>query len=237
MFPLVKIPCILIATVGLHVSTTPPAPPPTEGERVASTTLEALLGLPLAPLVLKGGFWSVAFAEIAVILANYAPTSSISRSILSNLIFVGGNADSIHASPLFFAGIFAVTFGGWLRYKCYQALGSMFTFQMSIRKNHALVTSGPYSVVRHPAYTGSAMKFFGLLLLHGAKGSWLRESGALETKSLKRFVVAYVGLYATVIFGLLQRMVKEDETLHRRYGKEWEDWARRVPSRLIPWLF
>lgn len=53
MFSLVKIPCILIATVGLHVSTTPPAPPPTEGERVVSTTLEALLGLPLAPLVLK----------------------------------------------------------------------------------------------------------------------------------------------------------------------------------------
>lgn len=53
MFSLIKIPCILVATVGLHVSTTPPAPPPTEGERVASTTLEALLGLPLAPLILK----------------------------------------------------------------------------------------------------------------------------------------------------------------------------------------
>lgn len=53
MLPLVRIPCILVATVGLHVSVTPPTPPPTEGERAASTSLEALLGHTFPPSLFK----------------------------------------------------------------------------------------------------------------------------------------------------------------------------------------
>jgi len=187
-------------------------------------------------VALKVVFWSAAFAEIAAILANYAPSSSISQTVLSNLIFASGSAERIHSSPLFFVGSFGAMLGGWIRYRSYKALGTMFTFQMSIRKDHTLVTSGPYSVVRHPGYTGAVVASFGLLLLHGTEGSWLRESGALEIDFLKKFTAAYVGLFSAVIFGVLQRMFKEDETLHQRYGKEWEDWARRVPFRLIPWL-
>jgi len=236
MLSLVRIPCILVATVSLHIALTPPAPPPTEGERAPSTTLEALIGHPFLPLALKG-VSGAALAEIVVILANYAPLSPISRSILSNLIFASGNAERIHTSPLFFVGCLSITLGGWIRYRCYKALGSLFTFQMSIRKNHTLVTSGPYSVVRHPGYTSIIMVFFGLIPIHGTEGSWLRESGVLENLFFKRFTAAYVGLYSIVTLGVLQRMLKEDKNLHQRYGKEWEDWARRVPCRLIPWLF
>jgi len=237
MLPLVRIPCILVATVGLHVTATPPTPPPTEGERAASTMLEAFLGHTFLPSVLKGVCWGAALTEIVVILANDALPSAISQSILSNLIFAGGNAERIHTSPLFFVGVLGATLGGWIRYKCYRILGTMFTFQMSIRKNHTLVTSGPYSIVRHPGYTGAVMAILGLLLMHGTEGSWLRESGALENPSLKRLTVACVSVFSTVMFGLLHRMLKEDENLHQHYGKEWENWASRVPSRLIPRLF
>jgi len=77
----------------------------------------------------------------------------------------------------------------------------------------------------------------GLVLLHGAQGSWLRESGVLGNKFIKVFTAAYLGVSFAGVVGLLQRMFKEDETLHERCGKEWEDWARRVPYKLIPWLF
>jgi len=237
MLPLVRIPCILVATVGFHVAATPPNPPPAEEERVPSTKLEVLLGYQFTPLIIKSICWGAAFAETAVILANYKPSLPISQTVLSNLIFVNGSGTRIHPSPLFFVGSFLAALGGWIRYKCYRELGDMFTYEMSIRKNHLLVTSGPYSVVRHPGYTGAVITFLGISLLHGVEGSWLRESGALEIKFMKGFTAASVGLFCTISFGLLQRMFKEDKALHQRCGKEWEDWARRVPCRLIPWVF
>lgn len=108
-------------------------------------------------------------AEVAVILASYAPSLPISKTILSTLIFTSGGAERIHPSPLFFVGTFLTAFGGYIRYRCYKALGSMFTYEMSIRKDHVLVTSGPYSFVRHPGYTGVLFTVAGMLLLHGAE--------------------------------------------------------------------
>jgi len=45
----------------------------------------------------------------------------------------------------------------------------MFTFEMSIRKNHKLITSGPYAIVRHPSYVGVILVASGLMLIHGSK--------------------------------------------------------------------
>lgn len=113
----------------------------------------------------------MAFAEVAVTLANYAPSLLVSKTILSNLIFAGGSAERIHLSSSFFFGSFMTTMGAWIRYKCYKTLGKLFTFEMTIGKDHALITSGPYSVVRHPAYTGTLAAFIGLVPLYGAKVS------------------------------------------------------------------
>jgi len=49
----------------------------------------------------------------------------------------------------------------------------MFTFEMSIRKEHILVTSGPYGVVRHPGYTGALLAIGGMLLLHASEVSFV----------------------------------------------------------------
>ena len=67
--------------------------------------------------------------------------------------------------------------GGLIRYKCYRALGSMFTFEMSIREGHVLVTSGPYAIVRHPAYTGAILVVIGIFLVHGLKVSFSIDGG------------------------------------------------------------
>jgi len=113
----------------------------------------------------------------------------------------------------------------------------MFTYEMSIRKDHTLVTSGPYSVVRHPGYTGVLITLTGMLLMHGAKGSWIRESGVLETTFMKGVTLFNLGVVSAITIGLLRRMSKEDEALHQFCGKEWERWATRVPYKLIPWVF
>ena len=61
-------------------------------------------------------------------------------------------------------------------------MGRMFTFEMSIRRDHKLVTSGPYGVVRHPGYTGILLVVSGMLLLHASEVSFLLEvvSTAIE---------------------------------------------------------
>ena len=146
-----------------------------------------------------------------------------------------------------------VTLGGLIRLECYRQLGTMFTFEMSIRKDHMLVTSGPYGIVRHPGYTGILLVISGMLLLHASEvslywqqrllplnvsqGSWLRESGVLNIKVIKIFLGFFCGLVATMMVGLLSRMSKEDKALYLLAGKEWEDWAERVPYRLFPSIY
>ncbi|KAF8351913.1 hypothetical protein F5887DRAFT_933008 [Amanita rubescens] len=56
---------------------------------------------------------------------------------------------------------------------------------MSVAKDHRLVTTGPYSIVRHPSYTGGFMATTSIFLLHASQGSWVRESGLLRYHSGK----------------------------------------------------
>jgi len=93
--------------------------------------------------------------------------------VLSCLIFPGGTVERINTPLLSIIGAFMVTVGGLIRLECYRRLGRMFTFEMSIRKEHILVTSGPYGVVRHPGYTGALLAIGGMLLLHASEVSFV----------------------------------------------------------------
>src|SRR6266511_1437639 len=93
--------------------------------------------------------WAFALAEMSVIIASKFPDCGISRRILSTLV-VTGSANSIQMTKWFLIGTFMTAFGGYIRWSCYRALGRLFTFEMSIRDEHELVTQGPYAWVRHP---------------------------------------------------------------------------------------
>ena len=77
-----------------------------------------------------------------------------------------------------------------------------------------LVTSGPYSKVRHPGYLGLVLIYFGFAL---------------------GFAVVWM-LIPAVVFTILTYLtaVKEEELLKERFGKEYEEYARQVPWRFIP---
>jgi len=60
-------------------------------------------------------------------------------------------------------------FGGIIRHMCYQAMGRMFTVKRIMLKDHILIKSGPYAIVRHPSYTGLLIVFIGMILIHGTK--------------------------------------------------------------------
>jgi hypothetical protein len=180
---LVKLPCILVAIVGLQVATTPPYPPPSRSESVESTPLEFIIKQRTGQTTIKVSCfdifllqfnehvsgvpqaicWTSALAEITVIVLNHVHQSDLSRTILS-LLVLKNNPDEIRATPIFFLGTLLTGLGGYIRYRCYKEMGTMFTFEMSIRREHRLVTSGPYSVVRHPGYTGILCTVAGIIL-------------------------------------------------------------------------
>ena len=120
----------------------------------------------------------------------------------------------------------------------YRHLGRFFRFEFSIQKNHELVVSGPYSVVRHPSYTGLILVFAGMIPWYLSKGSWILESGLWNTMLGKMLVVLYFGvLNITASIFTIARMSKEDITLRNEFGKKWDDWAKRVPYSIFPGIY
>ena len=131
---------------------------------------------------------------------------------------------------------------GWaIRRSSYHALGHLFTFQLSIRKDHQLVTSGPYAVVRHPSYTGITMCMAGATISLLVPGSWIMEcSGALGTngRGALNLSMTFIGTFwGPIIFLLFKRMGKEDELLRQNFKEQWEAWRVRVPYKLIPGVY
>ena len=127
--------------------------------------------------------------------------------------------------------------GALLRRKCYRSLNDLFTFEISLRKNHRLVTTGPYAFVRHPSYTGAILCVFGTFMVYLSSGSWLVECTDLAPRSWKAYLALWGALVSLGSAALVPRMYKEDALLKQAFGKGWEAWARRVPCWLFPGLF
>ena len=134
-------------------------------------------------------------------------------------------------------GMVLVISAGLLRIQCYRTLGRFFTFEVSIHKGHQLVTTGPYSIVRHPSYSGSLLMCIGMILWFTSGGSWLRESGVLDTVPGSTVAFGVLALLSSIAVSLCLRVKLEDELLKNSFKQEWEHWARRVPYDLIPWVY
>jgi protein-S-isoprenylcysteine O-methyltransferase Ste14 len=105
---------------------------------------------------------------------------------------------------LFMAGAFFVVLGSLVR-----VYASGF-----IVKNRQLATEGPYSLVRHPLYTGNLLILIGFTI---ACGLWWAPLVA---------VAFWWFYYPTAIH-------YEDRKLHRIFGDSWARWSRTVPA-VIP---
>lgn len=127
--------------------------------------------------------------------------------------------------------------GSLIRLSCYRILGRLFTWDLTIKDDHKLVTSGPYAVVRHPSYTGGVIIGIGAVLCYLGKGSWFFSYGGLETFWGKLLAVAWAFLSLSVPLLLLGRVNVEDEVLHEQFGEEWVAYARRTPYKLIPFVY
>jgi protein-S-isoprenylcysteine O-methyltransferase Ste14 len=96
------------------------------------------------------------------------------------------------------------------------ALGKQYSAEVTIQKDHQLITTSIYRYIRNPRYLGVIALSIGVSCVFR---SW-------------------IGLIASVFFlGIILTRIKDEETiLHKEFGQEWEDYCKRS-WRLIPYLF
>ncbi len=107
------------------------------------------------------------------------------------------------------AGILAIAMA-WM---AVAHLGRQLRIFAGLYKDHELVRTGPYAVVRHPIY---ASLFVMLLCTILARSSWL---GGLVS-------------VAVFIAGTEIRMRAEDRLLASRFGEAFQAWRRKTPAYL-----
>lgn len=109
-------------------------------------------------------------------------------------------------------GIFCVFSIYWL----FSSIGSGITPTSATRREHKLVTSGPYRWVRHPLYTTGSTLFvsFGLMA-----DNWF---------------FAALGILAFIAMAI--RTPKEEANLIDKFGNEYRAYMRRT-GRFLPKLF
>jgi|SRR5690349_6439610 len=98
-------------------------------------------------------------------------------------------------------------------YWLFSSIGSGITPTSATRKQHQLVTSGPYRWVRHPLYTIGASLFiaFGMIA-----DNWL---------------IAVLGMLAFI--GMAIRTPKEEANLIEKFGDEYREYMKRT-GRFFP---
>ncbi|KAH9986321.1 hypothetical protein BJV74DRAFT_774992 [Russula compacta] len=137
----------------------------------------------------------------------------------------------------FVLGCLTTAASGALRLACYKTLGSLFTFELTVRSDHRLVTGGPYGFVRHPSYSGVVLGVIGTLLVHFGPGSWWVRAGWLGTLAGQVYALCWFAMETYVLSSIMARASTEDALLRKQFGGEWDAWASRVPYRVIPGVF
>jgi protein-S-isoprenylcysteine O-methyltransferase Ste14 len=113
-------------------------------------------------------------------------------------------------------GVLLFIVGGVLRIWPVFVLGHRFSGLVAIQPGHTLVTTGLYSVIRHPSYLG--------LLVNALGWAFAFRSGV------------GVLLTAITIVPLVARIRSEETLLHTQFGAEYDAYRART-SRLIPGLY
>jgi protein-S-isoprenylcysteine O-methyltransferase Ste14 len=140
----------------------------------------------------------------------------------------------IRTTAPFFISLVLILCSAFVRLSCYHTLGNFFTFRIALRKGHQLITTGPYAYVRHPSYTAIVILLFSATHAFFSPGSWAYEILGLRWKSEALIMIICAG---PSVFVSLDRSIKEDEMLKNQFGAEWDEWAKRVPYRLVPYVW
>ncbi|KAI0632517.1 hypothetical protein C8Q77DRAFT_930186 [Trametes polyzona] len=241
---LVRAPLVLLHAVLYQLASTPPNKTPPKGRYDSSEAP----WIRIAPLVFKIQqplVWLCTLADILLVLSHHLPAPAL-RTSLHAVLCPSAPAAAATAPPFirptlpFLTGLALVAAGTLLRLTCYRTLGPFFTFDLALLPKHQLVTSGPYAFVRHPAYSGSLLILAGLGFADLSSGGWIAEcvsAGARRgSGALPWAWAAFAVWYAWWLAVGVRRARMEDAALRKEFGREWDEYARRVPWWFVPGL-
>lgn len=155
---------------------------------------------------------SSSFAGIALQGLAYAIVWTIRRHFFTPFI----PANLIALVLIAIIQIALIVFSIWLVTTAIKVLGRQWSFAARLVEEHALVTEGPYQIVRHPIYTG----MFGMLVATAlAVSHWIALPIAI----------------AVFLIGTSIRVRSEEKLLREAFGQAYEEYAKRV-SAVLPFV-
>lgn len=142
------------------------------------------------------------FSLAVVILAPFSDRNSFSVLTVENIVRYVGLLITIPGFVLMQAGE--------------KHLAQQFSIEVTLQKDHKLIQSGPYKVIRHPRYLGILIFFTGIsLTFRSLLGIFI--------------VLALAGV-------LIWRVFAEEKMMREEFGKEWKEYQSKT-WRLIPYIF
>lgn len=105
----------------------------------------------------------------------------------------------------------------WVFRRSHKELGRNWSITLEIRERHALVSGGPYALVRHPMYTSFMLMGLGQAFL------------------LSNWVAGLAGLVGFAILFFL-RVDKEERMMLESFGPQYRTYMERT-KRIIPYIY
>jgi protein-S-isoprenylcysteine O-methyltransferase Ste14 len=155
----------------------------------------------LSSRILEIGLGSLAFS---LVFTNYfrsgwtglpfAPTSAITGAVGLFVVLIG------------------VSFAIWARLQ----LGGNWSAAVSVKEGHTLIRQGPYTIVRHPIYSGLLLSLLGVAVIAG------------QVRGLLGVGVFFLALWL--------KSSMEERFMLEEFGAEYRSYQQRVKA-LVPYLF
>lgn len=115
------------------------------------------------------------------------------------------------------SGVVAFGFGLTLFWQVHKTLGKNWSPILEIRKDHKLITEGPYKYIRHPMYT---MIWIWVIC------QWL---------ILSNWIVGIMGVLTWSILYFI-RLPEEEKLMIEKFGQEYKNYMRKT-KKIIPWVY
>ena len=173
------------------------------------------------------------FSSWVVLMSALDATHTL--NLFPRIMPVGHNTTSQIINAQLIVGLVLTTTAAALRFTAFRTLGKLFTYQLAILPEHKLVTNGIYAYCRHPSYTALWFIFLGELLMVTAPGSVVYDNLGIDSTIRLTILLGLAVAHSLHLF--MHRAELEDQVLRKEFGIEWEEWARKVPYKFIPYVF
>jgi protein-S-isoprenylcysteine O-methyltransferase Ste14 len=118
-------------------------------------------------------------------------------------------------NPVRYSGLIVYLFFSWFQIWAFKALGENYTQEIMIKKDHQLVTKGPFKIIRHPQYLSQ------ILLDLGA---------AAATLSYVVFALTIVEIPF-----IIMRAIVEEKMMTRYFGSRFEEYKKKT-GFILPFI-